>query len=201
MKTLAITLALALIGSTTFANDGNGDKYTVQTKTSTLNWVGKKVGGSHTGTIAIKEGTLTVANGKIETALVTIDMTTIRVTDEGMDDGTKGKLVGHLSSPDFFNVEEHTTAIFQLTSFTAIQNSTVANYTVTGKLTIKGITHEITFPAIVRMSEGRIEASANLTFDRSKWDVRYGSGSFFDNLGDKVIYDDVQIGFNFVATK
>lgn len=201
MKTFAIALALALIGSTSFANDGNGDKYTVQTKTSTLNWVGKKVGGSHTGTIAIKEGTLTVANGKIETALVTIDMTTIRVTDEGMDDGTKGKLVGHLNSPDFFNVEEHTTAKFQLTAFTPIQNSTVANYTVTGKLTIKGITHEITFPAIVRMSEGRIEASANLTFDRSKWDVRYGSGSFFDNLGDKVIYDDVQIGFNFVATK
>lgn len=201
MKTLAIALALALIGSTSFANDGNGDKYTVQTKTSTLNWVGKKVGGSHTGTIAIKEGTLTVANGKIETALVTIDMTTIRVTDEGMDDGTKGKLVGHLNSPDFFNVEEHTTAKFQLTAFTPIQSSTVANYTVTGKLTIKGITHEITFPAIVRMSEGRIEASANLTFDRSKWDVRYGSGSFFDNLGDKVIYDDVQIGFNFVATK
>ncbi len=201
MKTLAITLALALIGSTSFANDGNGDKYTVQTKASTLNWVGKKVGGSHTGTIAIKEGTLTVANGKIETALVTIDMTTIRVTDEGMDDGTKGKLVGHLNSPDFFNVEEHTTAKFQLTAFTPIQSSTVANYTVTGKLTIKGITHEITFPAIVRMSEGRIEASANLTFDRSKWDVRYGSGSFFDNLGDKVIYDDVQIGFNFVATK
>lgn len=201
MKTLAIALALALIGSTSFANDGNGDKYTVQTKASTLNWVGKKVGGSHTGTIAIKEGTLTVANGKIETALVTIDMTTIRVTDEGMDDGTKGKLVGHLNSPDFFNVEEHTTAKFQLTAFTPIQSSTVANYTVTGKLTIKGITHEITFPAIVRMSEGRIEASANLTFDRSKWDVRYGSGSFFDNLGDKVIYDDVQIGFNFVATK
>lgn len=201
MKTLAITLALALIGSTTFANDGNGDKYTVQSKSSTVNWVGKKVGGSHTGTIAIKEGTLTLANGKIETALVTIDMTSIKVTDEGMDDGTKAKLTGHLNSPDFFNTEEHTTALFQLTSFTEIKNSTVANYTVTGKLTIKGITQEITFPAIIRMSDGRVEASANLTFDRSKWDIRYGSGSFFDNLGDKVIYDDVQIGFNFVATK
>ncbi len=201
MKTLVITLALALIGSTTFANDGNGDKYTVQTSSSTVNWVGKKVGGSHTGTIAIKEGTLTVANGKIETALVTIDMTTIMVTDEGMDDGSKGKLTGHLNSPDFFNVAEHTTAKFQLTSFKAITGSTVANYTVTGKLTIKGITNEITFPAIVRITDGRIEASANLSFDRSKWDIRYGSDSFFDNLGDKVIYDDVQIGFNFVATK
>lgn len=201
MKTLAITLALALIGSITYANDGNGDKYTVQTQSSTVNWVGKKVGGSHTGTIAIKEGTLTLANGKIETALVTIDMTSIKVTDEGMNDGTKAKLTGHLNSPDFFNTEEHTTALFQLTSFTEIKNSTVANYTVTGKLTIKGITQEITFPAIIRMSDGRVEASANLTFDRSKWDIRYGSGSFFDNLGDKVIYDDVQIGFNFVATK
>lgn len=201
MKTLVITLALALVGSTTFANDGNGDKYTVKTNASTVNWGGKKVGGAHQGTIAIQEGTLMVANGKIETALVTIDMKSIKVTDEGMDEGSKGKLTGHLNSPDFFNVEEHTTAKFQLTSFKELKGSTTANYTVSGKLTIKGITHDISFPAIVRMTEGRIEASANLTFDRSKWDIRYGSGSFFDNLGDKVIYDDVEISFNLVATK
>ena len=201
MKTLILAIAFLAGSSAVIASGDEGKKdLNVDTSKSQIEWVGKKVTGQHQGTLDIKSGTLSVVDGMIESANITIDMSSIMVTDEGMDDETKGNLKGHLSSPDFVNVAEHSSASFQLTSFKPMKGENGANYVISGKLTIKGITNDISFPAKVDMSKGGVSASGNLVIDRSKWDIRYGSGSFFDNLGDKVIYDDVEIGFNLVAS-
>lgn len=201
MKTITMTLAFALAAMLAFAGNGDekGTTMKVDAAKSSVSWKGKKVTGEHHGAITIKEGTLTVEKGMIETAVISIDMTSITVLDEGMDDGTKGKLKGHLESDDFFSVEKHNTATFQLTSFKPAQGTSGNNYMITGKLTIKGKTNEISFPAKVTMEDGMVRAEASLSFDRSNWDIRYGSGSFFDGLGDKMIYDDVEIDFVLVA--
>lgn len=201
MKKFTLSLALFAATASVFAHGGEEKDvttYKVQTNESTVTWVGEKVTGSHTGNIGIKEGVITFEKDMIESANITIDMTSITVTDERMDDGTKAKLKGHLDSPDFFHVEEHQTAQFQLTSFEPI-TSEDGMYMATGKLTIKGKTEVISFPTQVRFENGALTVSADLTFDRSKFDIRYGSDSFFDNLGDRVIYDDVKINFTLIA--
>lgn len=201
MKNLTLTLAALFVAALSFAtgNEGEPTKYTVESGKSTINWVGEKVTGSHMGILGVRSGNITVNRGIIETAEIVIDMTSIVVTDEGMSDDMKGKLKGHLESPDFFSVSDHNTATFALTSFIPNRDKGGDNYTVTGKLTIKGITQDISFPATVMMKDGMIMANADFTFDRTKWDIRYGSGSFFDGLGDKMIYDDVKINFQLTA--
>ncbi|MFM1931119.1 MAG: hypothetical protein RL226_422 [Bacteroidota bacterium] len=191
--------AVAVFASTAGEGEGGAERLQVNTSSTTINWVGEKVTGSHQGTLKLKSGTVSVVDGVIDAANVVIDMTTIVCTDEGMDAETKGKLVGHLQSPDFFNVGEHKTAQFVLSSFKPMKGENGANYMVTGKLTIKGISQEISFPAKVTISAGKVVAEAAFEIDRTKWDIRYGSGSFFDGLGDKVIYDDMKISFKLVA--
>ena len=202
MKKIILALAF-LAGSTAVIASGDEGKteMAVNTSESQIEWIGKKVTGEHQGTFSLKSGTLNIEDGMIQSANLIIDMTSIMVTDEGMDDETKGKLKGHLSSPDFFNIPEHNTAAFQLTTFKPMKGENGANYEISVKLTIKGITQDISFPAKVDMTKGSVSATGSLVIDRSKWDIRYGSGSFFDDLGDKVIYDDVEINFNLVASK
>jgi len=106
------------------------------------------------------------------------------------------KLVGHLSSPDFFNTAEYASAVFNLHS---ISPNDDGSHTVSGDLTIKGITNEISFPATVSNADGTLTATAAFAIDRTKWDIKYGSGSFFDNLGDKAIYDDINFELSLVG--
>ena len=163
--------------------------YSINGAESVVKWTAQKVtGSSHEGNVAIKEGGLQLTDGKITAGKFTIDMTTITCTD--LSGGMAKKLVGHLNSEDFFSVEKHTTAQMAITS--------VDGNNVTANLTIKGITNEITFPADVSVADGILTATAEIKVDRSKFDVRYGSDSFFDNLGDKAI--DNIITFN-VALK
>ena len=114
-----------------------------------------------------------------------IDMTTINNTD--LEGGMKKKLEGHLSSPDFFAVEEFPTATLKIKS----SEGHDGHMHVTADLTIKGITNEITFDASYKEKDGTFMATADIVIDRSKFDVRYGSDSFFDNLGDKAINNKV----------
>ena len=160
-------------------------------------WKGEKVTGEHTGTIGIKEGHIMLADGTPTSAIIVIDMKTIVVTDIE-DPKSNARLTGHLNSSDFFNVEEHSTGTFEAKSFTPISGAKdrEANYTLSGKLTLKGITHDISFPAYIAVENGKLNATGKLTFDRSKYDIRYGSGSFFDGLGDKMIYDDFELSIN-----
>ena len=199
-----IIAATALLASGyAVANGPAGSKgeFTIDTKQSKVVWTGKKVTGEHTGTLMLKDGSVSVNDGAVTAAKVNMDMTSITCTDLE-DKEYNQKLIGHLKSPDFFSVEENPTANFKTTSFKAMKSTSKdgSNYTVTGDLTIKGITHSISFPAKVSVNGDKLTANATATFDRSKWEIKYGSSSFFEGLGDKVIYDDVEFEFQLVAT-
>ena len=199
MKRALLSLTLAVFALTAIAGNVDGSKLSVDSKSSTMAWKGSKVTGSHVGTVAIQSGSVETDGKTITAATVNIDMKTIACTDADMNDEYKGKLVGHLNSPDFFNVAEHGTATFNLSKFEAKKGENGANYLVTGKLTIKGITQVISFPATVSMKDGEVIVEAKVVIDRTKWDIKYGSGSFFDSLGDNMIYDDMEIDFRLVA--
>lgn len=171
--------------------------YKIDVSASTVQWMGYKVTGSHNGTIKIKNGSLEYDNGQLKAAAFDIDMTTIKCID--LEGDMAGKLVGHLSSDDFFGVAKYPTASFTLTR--AIPQDSKGNYKLVGNLRIKETTKEIKFMANVAEKDGRLTASGKMTIDRSEYNVRYGSGSFFDNLGDKTIYDEFDIQFNLVAKK
>jgi polyisoprenoid-binding protein YceI len=163
---------------------------------SSVKWLGKKVTGQHNGTIAIKEGSLEVEKGKVTGGKVVIDMQSI-VVEDIKDAGTNAKLVGHLKSDDFFSVATNPTAELNVTKVVSNGDS----HTFTGNLTIKGITNPATFTA-TSAKEGKATVyKGTLTIDRSKYNVRYGSNSFFDNLGDKAIYDEFTLDFNLVVAE
>ncbi|MEM9052432.1 MAG: YceI family protein [Bacteroidota bacterium] len=202
MKKVTSFLAAALFSFAVFAGSDEGETYKINTEKSTIFWTGKKVTGEHTGTLSIKSGTVEVVDGKPISASFDIDMNSIKVTDIE-DEGTNQKLVGHLNSDDFFGVKSYPTGKFEATSFTEIKGASgrEANYTIKGKLTLKGKSQEIELSAFVAMKGSGLVSNGSAQFDRTKHDIRYGSGSFFDNLGDKAIYDDVELTFVLSATK
>lgn len=190
--------ALMVLGTVAFQATAQ-QEMKVDPTASRLLWTGKKLTGEHTGNVGLKEGTI-IMNGKdLGAADVVIDMATITCID--LEGGSADKLVGHLKSPDFFNVEEHPTVAFKTTRIDAIPDATPGkpNYRVTGELTIKGITHPNTFDCIVWKDGEAVRAVANLVFDRAKYDIRFRSGTFFPDLGDKVIDDQVSITFDVTA--
>lgn len=178
-----------------FATEGSG-RLAVNTTQSTISWLGKKVTGEHGGMISVKAGIISVENGELKHADISVDMTSMSCTDD-MDDESKRNLIGHLQSPDFFNTAEHATSNFTMKSFDKGHDG---KYTVTGTLTIKGIKQDISFPADIKITDQEVIVDADVTFDRSKYDIRYGSDSFFDDLGDKVIYDEVGMKLHIVAS-
>lgn len=155
---------------------------------SNVTWMGQKaVGGSHTGNINIKDSEIIIdKNGNIFGSVI-IDMNTINCTD--LEGKWKNKLEGHLKSSDFFEVEKHKISKIEFKSTEKVGNKIIFS----GDLTIKEITHPITFNANLIESQNKIVANTSLVFDRSKYDVRYGAGSFFKNLGDNLILDDINI--------
>lgn len=153
---------------------------------SKLEWTGRKLGGEHYGEIRLSSGQLAFKKGKLTEGSFEIDMTSITCTDL-TDEKSNRRLVDHLKSEDFFSVGRFPKATLVITN---VQFKSLNEYAVTGALTIKGKTNAIVFPAII--NEQR-EAEANLVFDRSKFDVKFGSQSFFENLGDKLVYDEVEM--------
>ena len=169
--------------------------YNVDVNASSIVWSGYKVTGKHTGVVKIKNGNLTWDAGKLTGGSFDIDMNSITCTD--LEGEYAGKLVGHLKSDDFFGAAKYPTAKFVITK--AIPQDTKGNYKILGNLTIKEKTNEVKFFAVVTESNGSITASGKITVDRSEYDVRFGSGSFFDNLGDKTIYDEFDLQVSLVA--
>lgn len=155
----------------------------VNVKDSKIVWKGYKVTGDHEGTIGLESGTLVFDGDKLTGGNFTIDMSSINVTD--LEGDSKGKLEGHLKSDDFFGIETYPTANFVITGV----KGTAGNYIVTGDLTIKNKTNPLTFNMTVKGNE----ANAQLKVDRSKFDVRHGSPSFFNDLKDKAIYDEFDL--------
>ena len=176
-RNLVLAFTIFLSGSTMFAQ-----KAEVNTEKSSIEWLGKKVGGQHEGTIQIKSGYLELNDDKIVAGNFMIDMASITCTDL-KDESYNQKLVGHLKSDDFFGVETYPTAKFVVTKSSAFNNGTA---TLSGDLTIKGKKESISFDVL----KSGNAYSAKIDIDRSKFDVRYGSNSFFDNLGDKAIEDN-----------
>ncbi len=167
----------------------------IDVEKSTVVWVGKKVTGKHNGTIKLKEGSVQMADDKLTGGSFVIDMTSLMNTDMAGSDG-QAKLEGHLKSEDFFNVAAHPTATLVITDVAA--RGTEGSYKVTADLTIKGTTKPVKFNAQFASENGRTSAIADIIVDRSEYDVRYGSGSFFENLGDKTIYDEFELQVSLV---
>lgn len=152
---------------------------------SNIIWKGYKVTGSHEGNMKFKSGTLSFNGQALTGGEVSVDMNSIDCTD--MQGGGKAKLEGHLKSDDFFGVASHPFATIKLTK--VVSRGTEGEYKVTGSVTIKNITKEIKFNATAK--DGT--ATATIKLDRADFDIKYGSGSFFDNLGDKTIYDEFDL--------
>ena len=159
-------------------------KKEIKVEKSKVIWKGYKVTGSHEGTIALQSGNLTFEADKLVGGEFVIDMTTITNTD--LDGDNKGKLEGHLKSDDFFGVTTFPTATLV---FKDVKSTGKNSYAVTGDLTIKGIKNPVSFDISIYGSK----ATASVKIDRTKFDVRYGSTSFFDNLKDKAIYDEFDL--------
>lgn len=178
--------------------DGN---YSVDTAASKMMWKAEALTGGHEGTIEIKDGSLTVANGVLSDAKFTINMNTINPTD--LEDAEKkGKLIGHLSGNvdadedgkvDFFGTDSFPTASFVMTSADSTN--------LTGNLTIKGISNSITVPYTVSEEEGKIMANANFKVDRTDFGINFRSTKFFDNIKDKAISDEFELNVQIVAKK
>lgn len=181
----SIFLALLFGFTATATTPIAGEKKEVKVSESKVTWKGYKVTGSHDGTIDLKSGFLMMEGKNLTGGEFVIDMTSIACSDLAAGKG-KEKLEGHLKSDDFFGVEKHNTAKLVIKSS---ENFNKNSYTVKGDLTIKGITKPVTL--VISMFENK--ATATMKVDRSKFDVRYGSGSFFDDLGDKTIYDEFDL--------
>jgi polyisoprenoid-binding protein YceI len=196
MKKFAILSLAALFTVALMASEKevSGEK-SVSTEQSQVKWLGKKVGGEHWGYINVKEGSISVEDGKLTAGKIVIDMTTITCEDLE-DEGWNKKLVDHLNSDDFFSVDKYASAKFKTTK---IEDKGDGMFKVTGDLTIKGKTAANSFDVKLVEKEGMYHAEGTIVFDRSKYDVRYGSNSFFDNLGDKAISDDVELTFKIAA--
>ena len=179
LKTIAVTLLL--VTSLTIS----AQQKKIDAKTSTISWIGKKVTGQHSGTLNIKDGTLVFAKKKLKGGAITVDMTSINTTDLQAGKG-KEDLDGHLKADDFFGTAKYPTAKID---FKLIADNGNGKYTVTADLTIKEITKPIKFEIVVK---GKT-ATTNLKIDRTKYDIKYGSGTFFENLGDKTISDEFDL--------
>lgn len=172
--------------------------YTANTEKSTIEWKGFKPTGSHNGTIAIAKGVVNVNNSTIESGNFTIDMSSITVVDIPADDEGNAKLKGHLSSDHFFDVETYPNATFEITGISNVEGKTMLS----GNLTMKDATNNISIPINTKIDGDTMTLSSEtFTIDRSKWNIKYGSKSFFDDLGDKFINDDIELKVNLVATK
>lgn len=174
--------------------------FSVDAAGSTLGWYGKKVTGEHNGTIQIKSGTVSIDKDTLKAGSFVVDMTTIKdldLTDEKMNQN----LVGHLASPDFFNTAQFPESKFEITGTEKLAqaDSVGNNYKIMGNLTIKDITKNITIPAKVSMDSTQFNATSKFSIDRTEWDIQYGSGKFFKNLGDKMIDDAIQFDLNLKA--
>ena len=201
---IAFSLAFIVIGSNVFAQSSTVAK-TTKTKTTTssvkttainteksfVGWVGKKVLGQHNGKVKLQSGTITTKGAVLTGGNFVIDMNTITCDDLTDQDYNK-KLIGHLTSMDFFYVSEYPTAILKITKVLKLTNKPNA-YNLTADLTVKGIAKSVTFPATFKKVGNIFEGNATITMDRTLWDIKYGSSNFFEGLGDKAIKNDIEL--------
>ena len=174
-----------------------GQKYNIDTKESVVTWQGSMLlasEGEHTGYVYISKGELMIEKGQLVGGTVEIDMNTI----ENKDKENKNSPIKHLKSPDFFDVEKSPISTFAITR---VASANGENIKVTGNLTIKGITHPVTFPAKMEVKDGVVKANGKLIIDRTDWGIRYESGKFYDIIANQTISDDIEFLMKIVAKK
>ncbi|MCO4293225.1 YceI family protein [Solitalea sp. MAHUQ-68] len=195
-----LTTVLTLVAATVFfaftAPEKKADTYNVDAAKSTIAWNGKKVTGEHTGNIKFATGSIQFNGKSITGGSLIVDMNSITCTDITNPD-YNAKLVGHLKADDFFGTDKFATAKIDITGSKSLGGD---KYEITGNLTIKGITKPITFPATVKQVKNALVGAADVTINRTQFDIKYGSASFF-NLGDKAINDDFTLKISLVAAK
>lgn len=173
--------------------------YAVDTEASSIQWIGSKAAGSsHNGTLKLQGGELSLYQGNITGGNVTIDMNSINV--EGLDADGKGKLEGHLKSPDFFDTAKFPTASFKFGSTTPLTgDASGASQVVGGELTVKGIAKPIRIPFNYSFSDGKvIIESAPFSIIRTEWGVQYKSG-ILGTIKDEIINDEIKLKLKLVA--
>jgi polyisoprenoid-binding protein YceI len=199
MKKLIYLSMIAVVALTNYAfkptPDAKHKTYAVDTKKTKAVWLGKKVTGQHTGNINFANGAVQFDGKHVTGGTFEFDMNSITNTDL-TDKGYNDKLIGHLKSEDFFSVAKFPTAKFEITKVIPKSGD---NYDVTGNLTIKGITNEVTFPAVIKATPATIITVAKITVNRTKFDIKYGSASFIEGIGDKAINDDFTLDIEVVA--
>lgn len=184
------------------AKTGNG--YNADLAQSVVEWVGTKPTGKHHGTFKLKEGNITAENGAITGGKFVIDITSLKADDQ--DSAGNAKLGGHLASPDFFDAAKFPDATFEIASVAAGTDTTGgkkvimkdATHTITGNLTLKGVTKSISFPAKVAVTDANVTTDADFNIDRTQWGLSYGADK---SLGDKIIHSEVNLKLHVVATK
>lgn len=193
MKHIICIILMFVTSINVFAQD-----YVVNASKSKVEWLGTKITGKHNGDVTIKEGSLSLEKNKLKGGKVVIDMNTINTTD--LQGDYKNKLDGHLKDADFFDVASFPESVLVIKSVKN-KKGKGTNTLITADLTIKGITNQITFPANILVKDGNTYANANITIDRTKWNITYSSGSVFKSLGDKVIHDEVVFTIKLEANK
>jgi polyisoprenoid-binding protein YceI len=196
-KVFSLVLAVATVFF--MSSFGIGDTtYKVDQSASSVNWKGYKVTGSHEGKIAVRNGGLNFNDkGVLTGGAIEIEMNNMTCTD--ITGEYADKLLGHLKADDFFGTQKFPVSKLAITK--VAPQDTKGNYKVTANLTIKDVTKEVRFFANVADANGSKTATGKLTIDRSDFGIKYGSGSFFEGLGDKTIYDEFDLTFNIVAKK
>ncbi len=185
-----IFICLAIVWCTnSFAQKKGESKNEIDLKKSRVEWTGKKLTGEHYGEINISQGYLVFTKTRLTSGRFELDINSITCLDI-TDEKSNRRLVDHLKSDDFFSATKFPHAKFEITS---AEYRSENNYLITGNLSIKGNTNTLSFPATVVSGNGETTAKATMVFDRSKYDIKFGSQSFFENLGDKLVYDDIEI--------
>ena len=196
MKNIILSFVLSVFTLIAIGTNPHIDHVRVDAKKSTVKWMGSKITDGHVGIINIQKGVLMIEHGTLVGGQISIDMTSIENTDQ--EGKWKANLEGHLKSDDFFNVDKFPLATITITK--AIKG-TEYNYKIIADLTIKGITHSVTFNAEVNIKKVEFFATAKIKIDRTKWDIVYNSGNFFKDLGDKLILDEIELDISLLSVK
>jgi len=196
MKHTNTFFALVAFFAISFFSTSWAETYTVVPSKTNLKWTGTKAVGEHYGSLKVKSGKLVLEGNSVKSGEFTIDMNSLTVDD--MEPGEwHDKLLGHLKSDDFFSTNKHSNAKFVITKVVGEYGNTV----ITGDLTIKGKTHPVTFVTTMKSEGNTSTFDAKITVNRIKYGIKYSSGSFFENLGDKLIHDNFTIDLKLVANK
>ncbi|UJP66005.1 YceI family protein [Mongoliitalea daihaiensis] len=194
MKTLLTTILMLF--AALFSIEDAAETMIVSKSESTVTWKGKKVTGEHFGKVTISKADLQVVNNRIIGGSFEMDMTSITVEDI-KDANSNKRLTDHLKSDDFFSVDTFNKASMVIKD---AKTSNGKDYQMTADLTIKGITQPVTFTAKAETQGNKMIATSKIVFDRTKYDIKYRSGNYFENLADRLIYDDVELEVRLVAT-